>query len=180
MIIKNLVETETMCDKKLLLNGDAVNERINGFVNGSKKLLNGNNNGVNFNDKLDQNNNHNRSNGKQLSHDTKIPDIDDKTSDSYIPKSYRSQSATSRFLTTLLAFCGLTFLQPIKWKNVISIMLLHLLALHSFLFFPIWEARLVTILWGKFVATYTHTMPPSSKMCLNELDGSRQRKICTN
>lgn len=151
MIIKNLVETETHIEKKLHINGDAVNERINGLVNGSKKILNGSN-GVHLNGKFDTNNNNNhQSNGKTaVNGGTTLADIDDKTSDAYIPKSYRSQSATSKFLTDLLAACGLTFLQPIKWKNVISIMLIHVLALYTFLLFPIWEARLITIAWGKW------------------------------
>lgn len=79
---------------------------------------------------------------------------EDKTSSDYIPKSYRSQSFISRFLTKCLEICGVTFLQPIKWKNVISIMLLHVVALYVMLAFPVFEVKLLTVFWGKFTQNY--------------------------
>lgn len=76
---------------------------------------------------------------------------EDKTSDDYIPKSYRSQGLINRFLTGILAFFGITFLQPIKWKNVLPIALVHIACLYILLAFPVFDVKILTILWGAVV-----------------------------
>lgn len=75
--------------------------------------------------------------------------VEDKTSDDYIPKSYRSQGIVNRFLTACLRLCGITFLQPIKWKNVVPIFLIHLYTLYIVIAFPVFEVKVMTIVWGK-------------------------------
>lgn len=75
--------------------------------------------------------------------------VEDKTSDDYIPKSYRSQSLTNRVLTGFLAYFGITFLQPIKWKNVLPIVILHAYCTYAFLAFPVFEIKALTVFWGK-------------------------------
>lgn len=74
---------------------------------------------------------------------------EDKTSTEYIPKSYRSQTFASRFLTKTLEICGITFSQPIKWKNVISIISLHIVAIYVMLAFPVIEVKFLTVIWGE-------------------------------
>lgn len=74
---------------------------------------------------------------------------EDKNSSDYIPKSYRSQSFAARFLTKCLELCGITFLQPIKWKNVISIMTLHIVAIYVMMAFPVFEVKFLTVIWGE-------------------------------
>lgn len=74
---------------------------------------------------------------------------EDKASPNYIPKSYRSQTWISRGLTKILELCGISFLQPIKWKNVVGIVALHLVALFVFFSFPLAEIKVLTVLWGK-------------------------------
>lgn len=74
---------------------------------------------------------------------------EDKASTDYIPKSYRSQSFASRFLTKCLEICGVKFLQPIKWKNVISIMSLHIVAIYVMMAFPVLEVKFMTVIWGE-------------------------------
>lgn len=75
--------------------------------------------------------------------------VEDKTSSEYIPKSYRSQSWINRVLTGSLELFGVTFLQPIKWKNVLPIAILHLLCLYIFMAFPVFEVKVLTVLWGE-------------------------------
>lgn len=75
--------------------------------------------------------------------------VEDKTSDLYVPKTYRHQNSISLFLTWVLKKCGITFLQPIKWKNVLMIVGGHLLFLYSIMIFPVFEVYVKTILWGK-------------------------------
>lgn len=75
---------------------------------------------------------------------------EDRTSSDYIPKSYRSQTFASRFLTKCLEICGITFSQPIKWKNVTSIITLHIVALYVTMAFPVFEVKFLTVIWGEF------------------------------
>lgn len=89
----------------------------------------------------------------EKSPDKAEPPTEDKTSDNYVPKSYRSQSLVNRFMTRCLALCGMTFLQPIKWKNVIQIFLLHIVCLYMVIAFPVFEIKVLTIVWGKFQST---------------------------
>lgn len=66
-----------------------------------------------------------------------LPEYEDKTSDNYIPKSYRSQSKLGLQLTYFLdKYLGVRFLQPIKWQNTISIFLIHIIFIIMAICFP--------------------------------------------
>lgn len=67
---------------------------------------------------------------------------EDKTSDAYVPKSYRSQSRLGLLLTSWLdKYLGIRFQQPIKWKNFFLITALHLAGAY---FFSIYKLSDVT------------------------------------
>lgn len=65
-------------------------------------------------------------NNKYVVKDGASPEYEDKTSDNYVPKSYRSQTKLGLLLTHWLdKYFGVRFLQPIKWQNTIAIFALH-------------------------------------------------------
>lgn len=65
-------------------------------------------------------------NNKYVVKEGEIPEYEDKTSDYYVPKSYRSQTKIGLLLTHWLdKYLGIRFLQPIKWQNTIAISALH-------------------------------------------------------
>ncbi|XP_063706932.1 acyl-CoA Delta(11) desaturase-like [Culicoides brevitarsis] len=77
------------------------------------------------------------------------PEYEDKTSDNYVPKSYRSQSKLGLLATHFLdKYLGIRFLQPIKWQNTISIFALHFYFLFMVLKNP-WNVTMwQTGIWG--------------------------------
>lgn len=130
MMIKNLIEPENgkMCDEQL-------------------KVMDSNGNFAGYSDKntitkVTLNADVNRIVKKE--HYT-----EDKTSDDYVPKSYRSQGWINRTLTGILSYFGFTFLQPIKWKNVLPIFIIHIICFYMLIAFPVFEIKPMTILWGK-------------------------------
>lgn len=77
--------------------------------------------------------------------------IDDKTSDNYIPKSYRSQARLGVLLTQWMEkYLGVLYLQPIKWTNAILIFMLHIVAVYYLLTFNPVDVCWQTYFWGKF------------------------------
>lgn len=80
----------------------------------------------------------------------KMDTTEDKTSDNYVPKSYRSQSKFAVFLTNFLdKYLGLRFLQPIKWNNAILIFLLHFIVAQQLLTYKLGSLMWQTYVWGK-------------------------------
>lgn len=80
-----------------------------------------------------------------------VPNFEDKTSDSYVPKTYRSQSKLGLLMTQWLdKYLGIRFKNPIKWQNTISILLAHFLVLYIFFTWPMGIIKWQGWPWGKF------------------------------
>lgn len=79
-----------------------------------------------------------------------VPEYEDKTSENYIPKSYRTQPKLGILLTQMLdKYLGIKFLQPIKWTNTLSIGILHFFFLYYALGYPWNTVMLKTAIWGE-------------------------------
>lgn len=89
-------------------------------------------------------------NDKYVVKEGEIPDYEDKTSDNYIPKTYRSQSKLGLLLTHWLdKYLGVRFLQPIKWQNTISIIALHIFFAYAVVVNPWNVVKLQTAIFGE-------------------------------
>lgn len=90
------------------------------------------------------------SNDKYVLKEGQVPEYEDKTSDNYVPKSYRTQSKLGLLVTHWLdKYLGVRFLQPIKWQNTVAIISVHALLLFVFFTYPVYCVYLQTAIWGK-------------------------------
>lgn len=82
-------------------------------------------------------------------------DNEDKTSENYVPKSYRSQTKLGLLLTHWLdKYLGIRFLQPIKWQNTIAISALHLYFLYMVLRNPWNVVKWQTAVCGESITDF--------------------------
>lgn len=102
-----------------------------------------------------------------------IPEYEDKTSDNYVPKSYRTQPKLGILVTKFLdKYLGIRFLQPIKWQNTISIGILHYIFLYYAIGYPWTVVFMYTIIWGELILLLLMRKPSKLK-----LKGSTRKDI---
>lgn len=79
-------------------------------------------------------------------------DIEDKNSENYIPKSYRSQSKLGILATEWMAkYLRVKFLQPIKWQNAILIFAIHFISFYKIFTYKLGSVCWQTYFWGNFI-----------------------------